>query len=317
MYGCSPTWSADWISEKDLRATLEQLARTIEPSPYGPTMIGLSHGLHFTGGEPFMNFDLLCRATEIAAELRIPSLFVETNGYWASDDHEARERLTALKERGLAGMMVSVNPFYLEYVPFERTERAARIGHEVFGPNLAVYQMEYFRQFAQMGIRGRMPFEEYLKRRPAEWFGRDAEFFFMGRAPYSIEKHLGGVYPRQTARKFFSRPCTPPFARQWHNHFDNYGNYMPGFCGGITFGDCRALNVLLKNGIETDDHPILGFLLQGDFKGLYEFAWERGYNERKDGYFSKCHLCLDLRKHLVETGDFAELKPREFYEHVG
>jgi len=44
MYGCSPGWSADWISEEDLEIILEQLAQTIAPSPYGPDKVTLSHG---------------------------------------------------------------------------------------------------------------------------------------------------------------------------------------------------------------------------------------------------------------------------------
>ena len=32
--------------------------------------------------------------------------------------------------------------------------------------------------------------------------------------------------------------------RNWHNHFDNYSNYLPGFCGGISLDDCRDLESL-------------------------------------------------------------------------
>jgi pyruvate-formate lyase-activating enzyme len=48
-------------------------------SPIGSDRVDLNHGLHFTGGEPFMNFDLLLRLVKIADELGNPSTFVETN----------------------------------------------------------------------------------------------------------------------------------------------------------------------------------------------------------------------------------------------
>jgi hypothetical protein len=35
--------------------------------------IDLSHGLYFTGGEPFLNFDLLVQTVEIAEKSGIPS----------------------------------------------------------------------------------------------------------------------------------------------------------------------------------------------------------------------------------------------------
>jgi len=79
MYTCSPNWKADWISEADLEKILSQLADKIIQSPYSPDNISLNHGLHFTGGEPFINFNLLCKAVEISSPLKIPSVFVETN----------------------------------------------------------------------------------------------------------------------------------------------------------------------------------------------------------------------------------------------
>lgn len=72
MYACSPKWDNDWITEDDLSIILTQLSLHIEPAPYGPDSIGLSHGLHFTGGEPFLNFELLCTAVGIAESLNIP-----------------------------------------------------------------------------------------------------------------------------------------------------------------------------------------------------------------------------------------------------
>ena len=51
-------------------------------------------------------------------------------------------------------------------------------------------------------------------------------------------------------------------------------------------------------------------------KRLYEFAVkEYGYKESRDGYVSKCHLCVDIRRHIIqETDEFKELSPRVFYE---
>jgi len=51
-------------------------------------------------------------------------------------------------------------------------------------------------------------------------------------------------------------------------------------------------------------------------EGLFNFAKGLGYVESERGYASKCDLCLDLRRHLLSRGDFRELAPREFYEHV-
>jgi hypothetical protein len=317
IYACSQKWSADLISEEDLEKILKQLSGRIMSSLYGPKTTGLSHGLHFTGGEPFLYFDLLCEAVEIADKLKIPSTFVETNCFWAVDDETVKEKLKLLKKKGLRGIMISVNPFYLEYVPFERTERAIRISLNVFGRNTMVYQLEYYRRFLQLGIKDRVPFEEYQKLEKKEDLLRNVEFFIMGRAPYGLKDILTECVRQYPADRFFNQECVTPFLRGWHNHFDNYGNYIPGFCGGISFGDCRELDRLLQEGVDTERYPVLGLLMDNNMRGLFEFAKSSGYKEPEEGYFSKCHLCMDIRKHLALSGDFRELQPQEFYRHLG
>ena len=316
MYGCSPRWSGDWIPEEDLRAILTQLAGRIVPAPHGSHGVSLSHGLHFTGGEPFLNYSLLLSAVRTAEELDIPSTFVETNCSWCTDDLSTREKMRQLRKEGLKGIMISVNPFFLEYVPFERTERAVRTGYEVFGDNLMVYQGAYFKRFLELGMEGTIPFERYIELEGRNFLFRNVEFFLMGRAVYTLAKHLGDSFPRHTACDLLNVPCQPPFLRNWHNHFDNYGNYMPGFCGGISLGDVRKLDILLEEGLLSEDYPILQFLTRGDFRGLLLFAEEQGYEEAPGGYLSKCHLCLDIRRHLSQIGEFEELKPAEFYLHL-
>jgi hypothetical protein len=316
MYACSPKWPSDWISEEDLTTILSQLAPYIEPAPYGSESIGLSDGLHFTGGEPFLNFDLLSKAVEIAEQLSIPSTFVETNAVWCADEEVTIEKLTELKKRGLKGIMVSVNPFYAEYVPFSRTERCVRNSLKVFGQNVFVYQIEYYRRFIQWGLQDPISLEEYLKLENSNGLFRSVEFFISGRTPYSLANVLDNHFPRFSASQLIHLRCSPPFLREWHNHFDNYGNYMPGFCGGISFGDCRSFEQLLEEGINTEQKPVLGFIAQENFEGLFNFACNHGYEEPSEGYFSKCHFCLDIRKYLVSIDSFQELAPIQFYQHV-
>ena len=312
MYACSPQWNGDWITKEDLERILSQLAGRIQPSPWGNQTISLNHGLHFTGGEPFLNFDLLLEAVRMAEEMGIPSTFVETNCSWCSSDERTRERLQTLKGAGLKGILISVNPFYAEYVPFERTERCARISQEVFGVNVVVYQAAYYHRFRRMDVTGRMPLEEYMKRTQGERLAEQVELFLMGRAARKLRE----FYPRYPAQRFFHEPCQPSFLRNWHNHFDNYGNMMPGYCGGISLGDWKDLDAIEEEGIDLDEYPVLRFLIAEDIEGLLGSASDFGYQESEEGYVSKCDLCLDIRSHLVSRGDFEELRPREFYEHL-
>ena len=253
-----------------------------------------------------MNFDLLLKITEISHELEIPSTFVETNCFWCTDDKTTREKLIQLKDAGLHGILISVNPFILEQIPFERTERAIRISREIFGRDVITYQEFFYSQFKRLKIKNTLSLEEYLRKAPDSL--RYVELLPMGRAPYE----LGYLYRKYPAEQFFDRSCREELTREWHVHIDNYGNYMTGYCGGISLGDSRNLNSMLK-GIDLDERQILEALVT-DLQKLYEIGVEFGYRERSEGYISKCHLCVDVRRHIAQqTDEFKELRPREFY----
>ena len=312
MYACSPRWIEDWISEDNLREVLIQLPDRILPSPFGADRIGVNYGLHFTGGEPFLSFDLLEKAVRIAHDLQIPSTFVETNGFWCVEDDGTRKNLTRLKHAGLHGMLVSVNPFILEQVPFERTERAIKIGREIFHGNLIAYQEFFHSQFERLGVRGALSFEEYMRRADPHSLLENVELLPMGRAAYALS-HL---YRKHPAQQFLRESCREELTRGWHVHVDNYCNYMTGYCGGISLGDARDIKSICQ-GIDLNEHPILNALAT-DLKTLFELGVEVfNYKQRREGYISKCHLCVDLRRHITqETDEFQELRPREFYHHL-
>jgi len=314
MYACSPRWGGDWISEPDLRKILSMLADWIVPAPSGRSGVGVNYGLHFTGGEPFLNYRLLVKAVNLAEELGIPSVFVETNSFWCADRERGAEMLEELKDAGLEGILISVNPFLVEYTPFERIDLAIELSRRIFGWNTMIYQLEFYDQFKRIGLRGTMSFEKYL-----ETFGfeglRWVELIPMGRACYKLRD----VFRKYPARYFFDENCRSSLLRNWHAHIDNYGNYMTGYCGGLSLCDARRLDELLEEGIDLDERPILRFLILGTLGDLYRFAVrEFNYVEKPDGYVSKCDLCLDIRRHIVSQGGrgFPELAPREFYMHL-
>jgi len=291
----------------DAEVILTQLAaRLCGKYPY-PSGVGINQGIHFTGGEPFLKFDLLLEVTAIAHRLGIPSTFVETNCFWCTDDETTRGKLIQLKEAGLDGILISVNPFIVAQVPFERIKRAVMISAEVFPGNVMVYQRFFYEQLRGMGLEGTLPFDEYLEK--AGYSLSYAELLPSGRLPYKLA-YLFHKYP---ARQFFAETCRQELIRDWHIHVDNYGNFIPGYCAGISLGDARDLDALYQ-GINLDELPILQALLTG-LEQLYRLGKEFGYAEQV-GYISKCHLCVDIRRHLVRTGQFKELKPRAFYEHL-
>lgn len=308
MYACSPRWRGDWIPEEDALKVLSQLAEGVKGRYPNAEVVGINYGFHFTGGEPFLNFDLLLELVEASSMLGLPSTFVETNCFWCRSDDAARGKMEELREAGLKGILVSVNPFIVESVPFERIERAVRIGVEVFGGNVIVYQALFFELFKSMGLKGTMSFQRFLEE--AGGVLHYAELIPAGRAPYK----LGDLYAKYPARHFFGDSCRREILRDWHIHVDNYCNYIPGYCAGISFGDARNMGEVCSP-LSLKGRRVVKALLS-DLRELYELGREHGYRELEEGYVSKCHLCLDIRRHLASSGEFPELEPVEFYDHI-
>lgn len=310
MYACSPQWPADWITEAAANRVFQQQAATIRGSPHGPDRVGINSGLHFTGGEPFLNFDLLLALTQRAHALRIPSTFVETNCSWCLDDATTRRRFIQLKQAGLHGILISVNPFILEYVPFTRTERAIRIGEAVFGGNVMIYQEVFYQQFQRLHVTGTLSFEAYLNVAGASCLSR-AELLVRGRACYALRD----FFATHPASWFFGSSCRAELTRPWHIHIDNYGNYIPGYCGGISLGDVDRLATQRR--IRLEKTPILTALAT-DIQALHALAVrEFGYQDLEAGYVSKCHLCVDIRRQIAQqTEAYPELRPHLFYQHL-
>jgi hypothetical protein len=83
-----------------------------------------------TGGEPFVDFDLLVEVVGFGARLG-GGVSCVTNAFWARTDDITRDKLTVLRDAGLTALSVSVSRFHQEYVPLERPRRVLAVANEL------------------------------------------------------------------------------------------------------------------------------------------------------------------------------------------
>ena len=307
LYACSPEWR-DWMSAGDMDRILRGLKK------HGRYLTGL----HIAGGEPLLKPDAAVLAVEKAAELGILLDYVETNAFWCWNDENTTAVFQRLKEAGLPAVMVSVSPFHLEFVPLDRMDRAITIGKKVFGPNrVYLFTNYYYEQFHELDRTHPIPFEDYVdavgRERASLAFATEYSLIPNGRAATELKD----LYEHHPASHFFGGTCERELASPHHIHIDLYGNYIAGLCAGISLGDGRDLDDLFS-GIDLETRPFLRRVIRGGMETLYAWAAETfGYEEKKEGYIAKCHLCLDIRRHLVAAGaDAPELAPSAFYENL-
>lgn len=87
--------------------------------------------ISFSGGEPFLAYELLTQGVRHASSRGLKTEVV-TNGLWALDENEAQNRLSILRETGLDVVNISVDDFHQENISFEAVmncyEAANRVG---------------------------------------------------------------------------------------------------------------------------------------------------------------------------------------------
>lgn len=273
--------------------------------------------VHLTGGEPFLHFDLLEFGVRAAARRGI-HCYVETSASWCVDEGKTLDRFSALRDAGLQAVLISCSPFHAETIPPKRTLLAVRAASEVFGPQrVIVYLPQYLELIQRFDLERPTTIEQY-----AATFGRESLQAILwqgygiisgGRSGYQ----LGHLVHRSAPTGFAGMSCAGEILYAHHSHFDLYGNYISGFCGGLTIGSWRELAEVLQS-FRAGRYPaLIARLIETGPYGLFEYARERfAYEPLPEGYAGKCHLCVDVRRHLVQHAEFPHLTPAGFYTQI-
>lgn len=298
MFGSSPDCPKEFITAE----TAENLAALLEEAG--------TDSVHIGGGEPFVHFSALCTLIDALNRHGIGVDYIETNAFWAKDDNLVRERLWELTKRGVTTVMVSADPFHIEYVPIGRVLNLIRLLDEE-GFDYFVWQERYLKKLARLDrdrTYTREELEAILGKDYIADTAREYGLGMNGRA-LSIAQQL---YPKQPADLLCDpRPCRK-LPEPHHCHFDLYGNAVPSGCPGLST-DARDY---LSEAFEREKYPVFSRLLEGGTAALYRYAEEHGFVPDPEGYPTKCAFCYAMRSYLVKHRPSADLSPACFYENI-
>lgn len=306
LYASSAEFT-DWMDEKTMHKICTQLANHSE----------YLSGVHIGGGEPLLRVDVTSKLIQTILKYQLPLEYVETNAFWCWSDAKTESVFNTLKESGLRTVLVSVSPFHLEYVPMERTKRAIKIAQKIFGPyGVLVYTQRFYEQFQGIDPKRTVAFEDYVEELGVETAALEISGNFELIPNGRVSTELLDLYERNPIEAILGDTCKNELSSPHHAHIDLYGNYIPGLCAGITLGNAFDLDEIYT-GINLDQSPFLKNLVNGGVEALYQWASsEYGYKAQEEGYIAKCHLCLDIRSHLIKVADIKELQPKQFYENL-
>lgn len=296
LYRCSPGRRKDYVEKDDARKIMHKIIS-----------LGCS-SIHIGGGEPFLDIEKLIDVADAAKQTGMHIEYIETNSSWFTDEDKAVGILNRLLYHGIDQLLISISPFHNEHIPFFKTKGVIKACRKT-GMGIFPWIAEFYPEADSLDDRKVHRIEEYQEK-----FGTD----YMENIPRRYWTHLGGravetfrdILPLSPIEHITgAQACHEPEDTS-HFHIDLYGQYIPGLCAGFVI-DMEDLGQEL----DTGRYPLLNLLSEKGIGAMLSLA-EKEYGFKSGpGYLNKCHLCNDIRSHLVKrTGyKFPELGPEGYY----
>ncbi|MCL2699737.1 MAG: radical SAM protein, partial [Defluviitaleaceae bacterium] len=296
-YACSPERSGGYMS----KSVAEDICVLLRE--------GGCRSIHIGGGEPFIDFDGLIELIQTASNAGIAVEYVETNAFWAIDEHQIEQRLRAILRAGADTLCISLDPFHAEYVPVRRplflAEVCRRIGFGFF-----LWQERYLPVLSCADpdkTHDRAELERLISPDYVLGMAQGYGLHFGGRA-INIEEEYSERKPVDAIKD--SRPCRRLLSSD-HFHVDLNSMFIPPGCMGLVIPLQEAVR-----GIPDGKYPVFEALLTGGTAELLQYAQARGFAENPQGYTSNCALCFHIRHWLCVNDAYPELVSEHYSESL-
>lgn len=270
-------------------------------------LAGAGAKVHLTGGELFLYWEHLLEIMQLAGSYGLGNIdLIETNGFWATNEKIAKERIKALDELGMHRLKISVDPFHQEYIDIEPVRLLANIATDVLGPGRVLVRWRKYleKPINTKGLSNKQLQQQYIKAI------NDYPCRFTGRAGGKLAESAATV----PVEKLEGMSCKGDFLGAKGVHIDPYGNVFSGTCSGIIIGNVnyKPLEELWKE-FGPGQNEFIDTLFEQGPAGLLEKATSLSYCKVK-GYADKCHLCTSIRQFLFDKGIGGEVfGPGEVY----
>lgn len=300
VYASSPQWPKDYMTSE----LAEEVFRFLVGSGCDTVHIG--------GGEPLLHPDSIFPILKAARKSGVQIEYIETNASWYKDFDKAGDLLRKLQQHGVYTLLISMDPFHNEYIPFCKVKGLMRACRQN-GMAVFPWLMEFREDLDAIGDAETHSLEEYER-----FFGTGYQLQLLkryhlnlkGRALKTYKSYLNAISVQQILQS--SAPCKE-LSGVHHFHIDLYGNFIPQSCPGLSV-HFRDLN----GSIEAKKYPVINELATTGIRGLYNLAVNCYGFVPEEKYTGKCDLCHDIRKYLViDMGiDSPELQPRGHYMFI-
>ena len=300
LYACSPKWEKQYINIEQTRINFMR-ARYMG-----------CYSVHVGGGEPFLNFEGLLNVLDVAKEEQMGIDYIETNSSWFVNKEKGEEQLKTVRAKGVSTLLISISPFHNEHIPYKRVKELISSCQKT-GLSIFPWVQGFMQDLSCFDDSTTHSLEEYRKK-----FGDN----YLASIPNRYWTHFGGRAIETYKRVFELTPignilnenygCNE-LSKTDHFHVDLFGNYIPGLCSGFSIQVDD-----LETELDETKYPFINLLHSEGIKAFYEMAVNKYEFKPGDKYLNKCHLCLEIRKYLVNgiNIESMELQPKQYYEEL-
>jgi len=298
MFASSPRAGQEFISEEAAERIVKRLKQA-----------GV-YSMHIGGGEPFLKFEALCALLRAMQRYGIGVDYIETNAFWARDDREIEKKLGVLRSLGVDTIMVSIDPFHIEFVPLERPIRLVQALRRA-GMDYFIWQDRFLERLLPLDLKTTHTKEELSALLGENYIADTAREYGVkvnGRALAIVRS----VYEAVSAEEILDdEPCSGMLSGM-HCHVDLNEKVIPSGCPGISID----LDEFLAGRLPKEKYPAAYRLYTGGVRALYDYAREAGFEPDEKGYATKCSLCCAVRAWLNENKPSCDIAPDCFYREM-
>ncbi len=295
LYNCSNHSNGDYCTKEQA----ESLCSSLESLGCGSAHVG--------GGEPFLNFERLLELLTCMGKHRIQVDYIETNAAWCAktlSDEKIIHMLSELKRRGASCLLISVDPFHVEFVPLAKPIRLINLCRKA-GMDYFVWKEGYLRTLSGLDQEKTYSREELEAILGKDYILETAKQYGLtvnGRA-LKIAREFSERKPHLSFKNTAACSC---LLNVNHYHADLNGYFIPPGCTGL------GVQLQDLKSILPERYPIFVTLASKGVWGLFEFAQGFGFEAATEGYVSQCDFCYELRKFLLPKA-YPDLYPLEYY----
>ncbi|HXZ30378.1 MAG TPA: radical SAM protein [Dehalococcoidia bacterium] len=251
------------------------------------------------GGESLLFPEIVCAIHKEATDVGIPAREIITDGYWSKDAKKTREIAKDLAKSGVNEILLSVDAFHQEHVPLdivrETAESCLQAGIDDIAWNPCWLVSEADNNQYNQKTKSILKELEDLPVRKSE--GNVVEP--AGLALVNLKEFLP---PKEIMPKgrCGDVPYTNPLDSVRSIYVEPNGEIA--VCNHFHIGNATEDDIInLMENYDPFVMPEMKAIIEGGMEGLVKWARSKSVEPAPEGYYSICHMCVDIRKRVDKT----------------